>query len=59
MWDTRLYRSRRLARIPLERLCSVLAREREQPALVVDLAESGLRLQRPLTEILPGRRLQI
>jgi len=60
MWDIRFSDVRRTqARVPLERLCSVLARDREEPALLVDLAESGLRLQRPPTGMLRGRIVQI
>ena len=35
-------------RISVESLCSEVVAERERPALVVDLSEQGLRLQRPL-----------
>jgi hypothetical protein len=38
----------RLHRIPVETLCTEIAGEREQLSLVVDLSETGLRLQRPL-----------
>ncbi len=36
------------ARVPVESLCSELYGEREHYGLIVDLSESGLKLQRPL-----------
>jgi hypothetical protein len=51
MWDNRMLRPRRQkARIALETLAAEISAEtdRERPALVVDLSEQGLRLERPL-----------
>ncbi len=42
------HRKRSQARIPVETLCSELVGDREDYALIVDFAESGLKLQRPL-----------
>ncbi|HZS41998.1 MAG TPA: PilZ domain-containing protein [Polyangia bacterium] len=42
------YKQREQVRIPVETLCSELVGEREHYGLIVDFAESGLKLQRPL-----------
>jgi hypothetical protein len=46
MWDTKPRRSQ--VRVPAEQLCSEIVGADEVPALVVDLGEAGLRLERPV-----------
>src|SRR5947209_19913907 len=36
-------------RVPVEALCSELVAEREQYGLIVDMSETGVRIQRPLS----------
>jgi hypothetical protein len=51
---------RRLApRIPTETLCSELVADREQYALIVDVSEEGLRMQRPLGRRRDGRVVRL
>ena len=52
-------RNRVSPRIPVESLCTEVVGEREQLALVIDLGESGLRLQRPLRGRGEGRIVQV
>jgi len=46
-------------RVPVESLCTEVANGREQFSLVVELAESGLRLQRPLNGRTHNRIVQL
>lgn len=46
-------------RIPVETLCSDHTGETEQHALVVDLSEQGMRLQRPLVGVPRSRIVQL
>jgi hypothetical protein len=46
-------------RIPVESLCTEVTSGREQLSLVVELAERGLRLQRPLNGRLHSRIVQL
>ena len=60
MWDNRALRPRRQkARIAVDTLASEIGADREQPALLVDVSESGLRLERPLGSGRSGRILQV
>jgi hypothetical protein len=49
----------RLPRVPVESLGSEVVGERERPALIVDLSECGLRLERPLRGRADGRIIQL
>jgi hypothetical protein len=51
--------SRTLARVPVETLCSEVVADREQYGLIVDLSESGLKLQRPLRGRVESRIVQL
>jgi len=46
-------------RIPVETLCSAYTGDDEQHALVVDLSEHGMRLQRPLVGVPRSRIVQL
>lgn len=46
-------------RVSVETLCSEVTDDWEQPALVLDLSESGLRIERPLIPARPERVLQL
>jgi PilZ domain len=60
MWDNRALRPRRQnARITVDTLASEIAPDRERAALLVDVSESGLRLERPLVSGRSGRILQV
>jgi hypothetical protein len=49
MWDNRALRPRRQkARIAVETLASEILSDSERPALLLDVSEQGLRLERPL-----------
>src|SRR6185503_14414480 len=51
--------SRTLPRVPVETLCSEVVADREQYGLIVDLSESGLKLQRPLRGRTESRIVQL
>lgn len=50
---------RTLSRVPVETLCSEVVADREQYGLIVDLSESGLKLQRPLRGRAESRIVQL
>jgi len=48
MWYISAPRRRECRRVPVEALCSLLHRDDERHAIVVDVSANGLRVQRPL-----------
>jgi PilZ domain len=60
MWDNRVLRPRRQkARIFVDTLASEILPDSEQPALLLDVSEEGLRLERPLCPLRPSRIVQV
>ena len=60
MWDNRALRPRRQkARIAVDSLASEIGADSERPALLIDVSETGLRLERPLSCGRSGRILQV
>jgi hypothetical protein len=60
MWDMSSRRVRRShARIPVETLCSEVVADRERSALVLDLSEEGLCVERPLSGTIPRQIVQL
>ena len=54
-----LFGSRLFPRVPVASLCNAVVGEQDQFALVVDLSERGLRLERPLRGRGEGRIVQL
>ena len=60
MWDNRALRPRRVnARIAVDTLASEIQPDQERPAVLVDVSEGGLRLERGLGCGRSGRILQV